>query len=536
MSLHLQKLVHTVLQSALIIVFASLPVAGQTPCPRFPAGSVIHQPFNLVSKDGLLQTAFTYQTRTDQNGHVLYCFSTASGLQSPTLRVRPGDLIKITLQNLLPDAGSPMHHMPEMSMSSMTGSACAAAMMTATSTNLHYHGTNTPPTCHQDEVIHTAINAGQSFQYELKIPSDEPPGMYWYHPHVHGMSEPAVQGGASGAIIVEGIENVNPVVAGLPQQVLIIRDNPVVNHGQGNSPQPTWDVSLNYAPIAWPDYQTPIITMKPGEKQFWRVLNASADSIMDLQLQYDGKVQPLEVVALDGVPTGSQDGTARGKSIFLKHILMAPAARAEFILAGPSATVQDAQLLTLNVNSGSWGPVNPQRPLGRIQVNTNAAEPSVITPAVSAPPPAERFAGLATAAPTAERKLFFSEDSGGFYITVDGQTPVIYSSDNPPAIVTTQGSVEDWTIENRSLENHEFHIHQIHFLFLEQNGKPVLPAAQQYLDTIQIPYWSGTGPYPSVKVRMDFRGQITGDFVYHCHILVHEDYGMMAIIRVKPAP
>jgi FtsP/CotA-like multicopper oxidase with cupredoxin domain len=160
---------------------------------------------------------------------------------------------------------------------------------------------------------------------------------------------------------------------------------------------------------------------------------------------------------------------------------------------------------------------------------------------VSGPPPAERFAGLANTSPTTLRKLYFSEnftdpDNPCYFITVDGQQPVVFSPDNPPAIVTTQGAVEDWIIENRSLENHEFHIHQIHFVFMEQNGVAVPPAEQQYLDTVQIPYWSGTGPYPSVKLRMDFRGEITGNFVYHCHILNHEDKGMMAIIQVNPAP
>jgi FtsP/CotA-like multicopper oxidase with cupredoxin domain len=69
---------------------------------------------------------------------------------------------------------------------------------------------------------------------------------------------------------------------------------------------------------------------------------------------------------------------------------------------------------------------------------------------------------------------------------------------------------------------------------LEQDGIPVPTAARQMLDTIQVPYWSGTGPYPSVTLRIDFRGPDVGDFVYHCHILNHEDNGMMAIIRVKP--
>jgi Multicopper oxidase len=121
-----------------------------------------------------------------------------------------------------------------------------------------------------------------------------------------------------------------------------------------------------------------------------------------------------------------------------------------------------------------------------------------------------------------------------FFITVDGATPEVFNPDNPPAITTTQGSVEDWTIQNRSPEVHEFHIHQIHFLLLAVNGVPVPRAQQQLHDMVQVPYWSGSGPYPSVTVRMDFRGPDIGDFVYHCHILAHEDGGMMAIIRVLP--
>lgn len=106
--------------------------------------------------------------------------------------------------------------------------------------------------------------------------------------------------------------------------------------------------------------------------------------------------------------------------------------------------------------------------------------------------------------------------------------------DDPPAITTTQGSVEDWTIENRSEENHEFHMHQIHFLFRGRNGQLLSKQQQQVLDTVNVPYWTGSGPYPSVTLRMDFRGPDVGDFVYHCHILDHEDGGMMAIIRVLP--
>ena len=108
----------------------------------------------------------------------------------------------------------------------------------------------------------------------------------------------------------------------------------------------------------------------------------------------------------------------------------------------------------------------------------------------------------------------------------------------PPLLTLTppspQGTVEDWVIENQSGENHVFHIHQIHFLLLEVNGAPVAPEDQQFLDVVQVPYWSGSGPYPSVKIRLCFCGPDLGVFVYHCHLLGHEDQGMMANIEIVP--
>lgn len=119
---------------------------------------------------------------------------------------------------------------------------------------------------------------------------------------------------------------------------------------------------------------------------------------------------------------------------------------------------------------------------------------------------------------------------------MEGQEPTVFDPDNPPAIETSLGSVEDWIIENRSPETHVFHIHQLHFVQLEQNGAPVSSQAQQLMDEIIVPAWNGDPfqPFPSVKVRMDFRDPTAlGLFVYHCHILGHEDGGMMAEIEVK---
>jgi FtsP/CotA-like multicopper oxidase with cupredoxin domain len=286
---------------------------------------------------------------------------------------------------------------------------------------------------------------------------------------------------------------------------------------------PSWDASLNYVPIVYqslaPNYTPAVIRMGAGAREFWRVVNASADTIIDLQLQYDGVAQPVQVVGLDGVPTGSQDGTRQGTLVTMSDILLAPAARAEFIVAGPGSNVRTANLVTIKVDTGLGGDSDPTRPLASM---LTADEDDALSriPEPSRPPNPQRFEGLADAHGSVTRTLYFSEvlsdpnnpnSPTNFFMTVDGATPVLFDPNNAPAIVTTQGAVEDWIIQNRTAENHEFHQHQIHFLLEEVNGVPVPPEQQQFLDMIQVPYRLGPGyPYPSVKVRMDFRGPDIG--------------------------
>ena len=156
-----------------------------------------------------------------------------------------------------------------------------------------------------------------------------------------------------------------------------------------------------------------------------------------------------------------------------------------------------------------------------------------------------RVPWLGDVTPVRTRKLYFSEklidpnnpnSATEFYITVDGQTPAVFDPQSGvPDIVAKQGTVEDWIIENRSNELHAFHIHQLHFMLLDYLGKPV---NEPFLrDTVNVPYYKDKMlVYPSVRLRMDFRDPNTvGTFVYHCHLLEHEDGGMMGLIRVEPA-
>ena len=513
-------------------------------CPRPAPGETVQPPPNLTGKDGILKVHFNYYTSVDDEGRTLFCFVTNDGKENPTLHVHPGDKIRMSVTNAVPTiAGAPSE------IVSNDQTVCGSAVMTPTSVNVHFHGTNTAPQCHSDEVIHTLINSGETFEYDIQIPKDEPPGMYWYHPHVHGISSVAVDGGACGAIVVEGIENIQHVVDGLAQRVLVLRDMPLIAlPGTSNplSPAPFWDLSLNYVPVVYPVYRPSIIKMHAGEKEFWRVVNASANSMYDIQLTYDGVQQPLQIVGLDGVPTGSQDGQHEGTVITQHDSLLPPAGRAEFMVTAPSASVKNAQLSTLGIDTGPLGDSLPARPISNIELTS---EPTNLPVGhASGKPNPQRFAGLEKIKPSITRHLYFSETFShvsqkgnprgaarvNFFITVRGQQPKLFDPNAPPAITTTQGAVEDWIIQNHAAEVHEFHMHQIHFLLLAVNGVPVPKEQRQLYDTYQVPYWDQIGRFPSIKVRMDFRGPVVGDFVYHCHILQHEDAGMMATIRVLP--
>jgi FtsP/CotA-like multicopper oxidase with cupredoxin domain len=200
--------------------------------------------------------------------------------------------------------------------------------------------------------------------------------------------------------------------------------------------------------------------------------------------------------------------------------------------------------VTRSVNTGAVGENDPTRPIATIIARPDAPELRSILDPSPTPLPPSPFTWLADTKPVRTRKLYFSEtpldphdpnSPTTFYLTVDGQTPKPFDpASEVPNIVAHQGDVEDWIIENRSQELHAFHIHQIHFALLEWFG---FPLNEPFLrDTVNVPYWDGKNPvYPRVKLRMDFRDpNSVGLYPFHCHLLEHEDSGMMGLIRVEP--
>jgi FtsP/CotA-like multicopper oxidase with cupredoxin domain len=544
----------------------------------------------LFSQNGILSVKFSYQTTTDLVGRQLYCFMTPDGLENPTLHVNPGDTLNITVTNNTPT--SPVSTMGEIDetynppncgdTTQQTQDPTYNNGMTGGSMNIHYHGTNTSPACQEDNVVKTLINSNHTFQYNVHFPTDEPPGLYWYHPHVHGLAEAAVLGGAAGALVVDGIQNVQPAVAALSERILIIRDQPtrqMLTQSPGGTEGgiPQHDLTVNFIPLdtttntttGVTTYTPAIIDMHPSEQQFWRICNCTSDAPLDLQVRFDGAAQTVQLVGVDAVPVNSQDGTQPGQLIPVTHFRIPPASRVEFIVNAPPSTVKLAQLVAQFIDSGPLGDDLPTRPLLTMQTTADYASQPLAdhrVPAFTGQNNNLRRFGRIISEPIATTRLvYFDELTNGTAFFINALTctttsptecvpsqpyplDTVFDNNNPPAIITTQGSVEKWFVQNRARENHEFHQHQIHFMVLSQdnfeiNGFQQAPGINgQFLDMIEVPFCTGgqlkhpcTHPFPQVQLLMDFRGLDTGDFVFHCHILGHEDLGMMAIERVIPA-
>jgi FtsP/CotA-like multicopper oxidase with cupredoxin domain len=538
---------------------SALPLSalGVQACDRPPAGSLARSPANLRIRNGQPAVQFTLRQVNegfnDPAGNSVvrrcYVYNGPNGSAiAPTIRIKPGDTLTLQVKNDLPIV--PGMVMPDMAAGN--------------STNLHYHGTNVAPRVPQDEAINTIIPTGQTFTYKVKIPDDAPPGMNWYHPHVHMLSEDQVLSGLTGSLIIEGMGKSYPKVKKLPEQVFILRDQTPRRDPDVVKDQSFKDISINYVPIVTNPTSTPaIIQMRTKQAQFWRVANTAADSYMNLQVRYNGQPQNLEVVARDGIVLDNDNGEAKANAELRQSILLPPGSRAEFIVPAPSKEVTAGEFLALQYNTGidaKTGDRNLQRTLAMIQMGDKKAPMELATLEANEDvkfKPRTKFTNLTQLTPSRQRTFYFSQcinagdtdprlnpdqlryfptckvaDQPEFYITEAGQAPRLYSPRDPDAVVVKQGAIEDWRIVNLDAEAHAFHIHQLHFQVLSSPNPG--NEAGTMRDTINIPGWDGKNPTPTfTNLRMDFRGDIVGTFLYHCHILEHEDNGMMAKIRVN---
>ncbi|MEG9437398.1 multicopper oxidase family protein [Edaphobacter sp. HDX4] len=441
----------------------------------------------------------------------LSAFSYAAHEIPPVLHVSPGHTLRVDYQN---------------SMSSHSKEICIDEPC-RNMTNLHFHGLHVSPKSPQDDVISMMAMPGESLHYDVTVPEDQPPGLYWYHTHPHGESYQQDLDGMSGALIVDGIERYAPEVRSIRQQVLVLRDA-VLKQTDPSAPLQRARVNVsNSCSIQSTEPERlftvngvlrPSVAIRPGERQFWRIVNASPDLYADVQLS-SGR---MTVIALDGMPLAFHDPHRQEK--LMSHVPLPPGGRVEAIVTGPPAGAE-ASLITRCVNTGPDGDPNPTMVLA--DMNEKALSSDSGSRLITAPGQtvhqfiAPSTLTLAEKRP-AEFSTVFTEDKQGFYI--NGQK---YTPDAGPMITVLIGGYRRWTVVNRSREAHPFHIHQVHFLAYARDG--VRLRNPYWLDTVNV------GPGESLDLLMDFTDPIiTGMSVFHCHLLKHEDKGMMAKILFIP--
>src|SRR6266481_3008714 len=473
-------------------VFCSLELTGK------PPGRISNPP-ELHAKDHTL--LLTLHAAIASDGKNSFYFDGQPN--APTLRLSPGDQLKITYINDLPT----------------TPKESCAITPCMDMTNLHFHGLTVSPHSPQDDVLDMMAMPGQSLSYTVQIPKDHPPGLYWYHTHPHGESHRQVLDGMSGALVIEGIESYFPALAGLPERVLVVRGRSVANDPQSTALKQRVDLSSDVCggePETPHEIMTvnasvrPQIEIAPGERQFWRLVNASADRYVDLQLEG----QKFEIVAMDGEPIAHHDPDHRTR--VADHVLLPPAGRLEALVAGPAAGTP-RRLISHCVDTGPDGDPNPAMVLADIVPRSTPGSPAKT--AKSSVKPEFKPVDVAAEEKTSPRfTVIFTEDKNGFYI--NGKK---FELDATPMVRTKVGSFQHWRIVNATGELHPMHIHQVHFLPYAENDKPI--ADPVWLDTVNVPYGG------SVDVIMDFTDPvIRGMSVFHCHLLNHEDKGMMAKI------
>jgi suppressor of ftsI len=332
----------------------------------------------------------------------------------------------------------------------------------------------------------------------------------------------------SGALVVEGMERYAPRVKRLREHVIVVRGRSIENDpkaaelrdqvdiqskGCGGEAERVEEVFTVNGAVR------PQIEIAPKERQFWRIVNASPDRYLDLQL--DG--QSFEILALDGMPIALHE--PKGPMRTADHVLLAPAGRLEAIVAGPPSGSFRA-LRTRCVDTGPDGDPNPGMVLADIeQPRSERSSPhgrSKQMHAIDRRRPLYKRVDVGRLEKTpADFVVTFTEDKNGFYIN-----GLKFAPDALPMTSVSIGEYQHWRIVNNTAELHPFHIHQVHFLAYAENDVPLKNPA--WLDTVNVPYRG------SVDVILDFTDPvIKGMSVFHCHLLNHEDKGMMAKILLK---
>lgn len=454
---------------------------GAAPAP----GPALRAPAELRSADGLLQlTLDAAPGPVELGGRQVGALCYNGTVPGPTLRLRPGDELNVRLENGLSEP-----------------------------TNLHVHGLHVSPQADGDNVFRSVL-PGRGFDYRYRLPSDHPPGVYWYHPHHHGMVADQIFAGLFGAIIVEDPEAI-PVST---ERVLLVSDTTLDSAGNIAAVSLMERMAGREGELLLLNGQSnPLLTAQPGARERWRIINTCVARYLRLRL--DG--QQLQVLGMDSGRSPEPET--------VDELLLAPGNRADLLV---TAAAGEAVLQALPYDRGAvpgmmgQGPFPVSMPGALATFRVSGA--SAAWPGDVASRPAQE--DLRTAAVTARRQVVLSmgagrgRRSGGMAgmmrFTINGRE---YSGARTDTTVAA-GTVEEWTLVNTSPMDHPFHLHVWPMQVINDNGRAAGSVVMR--DVVNV---RANG---HATVRIAFR-DFSGRSVYHCHILDHEDLGMMGVIEVR---
>ena len=458
--------------------------SSAAPATTRPGGDALPAPTALRSTGGRLDVELVAApVLLPWGSGERYALAYNGAVPGPTLRVRPGDTLRIALRN---DLAEP--------------------------TNLHTHGLHVSPEGSADDVF-VMVDPGGTHRYEYQIPADHPPGLFWYHPHHHGNVAGQVSAGMAGAIVVEDDTDLAAT-----ERILVLSDPRVgrtaavldVSNAERIQGREGDVVLVNGVP-------SPTVEAAAGSTERWRVLNASPSRFY--RLRTGGPMTQI------GTDQGPLDAPRR-----VDQVLLVPGQRTDLLVpvgTDPvTLTTEPVERGRMGMGGGGMGggmgrgraggstssasgpttPLLTVRPIGSVSPGTTVARglPAVPRPAVD----------------RVDRRRIVTLGAMGMGV---GQLVIDGRSFSPDRIDTTAslGTVEEWTLTNDSMMDHPFHIHVWPFVVTDRSDGDPDPG---WHDTIDVPAGG------SVTVRIPFT-DLGGTTVYHCHILDHEDLGMMAIIR-----
>ena len=392
----------------------------------------------------------------------------------PTLEVREGDRVIVHFTNDLP-----------------------------VETTVHWHGLQLP--YESDGSPFHPIPPGGTRDYAFTLLPGSA-GTYWYHPHPDHKTGYQIAKGLYGALIVRAADD--PLPASLTEKLLILSDTRL-------RPDGTVDISDPHSNQGRIDRENgrecgvilvngrvmPTIDIRPGEVQRWRVINASAARVFRLAIPGQTFVQV------------GTDGGLFEKPVEMKEIIISNSERVELLVRGTGKPGEATVLQTLPYDRyvPQTRPADWDKPRDVLAIRYTKQPPArrVVIPAKLRPIPE-----LDTAKATVRRTITLSQGM------INGRTMDMNRVD----ITARLGATEIWEIENIVGMDHPFHLHGFRFQLLDRNGVPVKD--RRWQDSINVPKHETA----RFVVRFDDH---PGMWMFHCHILDHEDHGMMAVLEVK---